>query len=150
MTHVADPGQGRRFSIGGDLVSVKVEGDATGDALSMIEYECPPGMPGPPLHVHRIVHEIWFILEGTVEFRVDHRTVRAGRGTTLHVSPGTAHSFTNVGEGTARWIGIFSPGRYVRLVEEIGKAFPPGGGPPDGGKVLAAGREWDMEIVEGG
>lgn len=149
MTHVSEAGAGRHFSIGADQVLVKVEGDETADALTVIEYECAPGMPGPPLHVHRVVHEIWYILEGDVEFRVEDRTARAGAGTVLHVSPGTPHTFTNVGSATARWVGIFSPGRYVRLIEEIGKAFPDGGGPPDEAKIAAAGAAWDMEVVEG-
>lgn len=148
MTQIAAPGEGRPFSVGADRILVKVEADRTGDALSMVEYESAPGVPGPPLHVHRVFHEIWYILEGEVEFRVEDRTVRAGVGTVLHVPPGAAHTFTNVGAGQARWIGIFSPGRYVRLVEEVGKAFSDTPGPPDEAKLLKAGADWDMEIVE--
>ena len=88
------------------------------------------------------------MLAGEVEFTIGDRTVRAGAGAALHVPPGTVHTFANVGDVPAKWIGIFSPGRFVALIEEIGKAFPPGDGPPDEAKLMAAFSAYDTEVVE--
>jgi mannose-6-phosphate isomerase-like protein (cupin superfamily) len=141
------PGEGRAFNVGPDRVTVKADADRTSDALSMIEYEAAPGVPGPPPHVHRVVHEVWYILEGAVEFYSGDRTLRAGPGSFLHVPPGVPHTFANVGDGPARWIGIFSPGRFSRLLEEIAKAFPAEPGPPDEAQILRAFADYDTEIV---
>ena len=61
--------------------------------------------------------------------------------------PGVVHTFTNTGVGVARWVGIFSPGRYMDLVEGIGKAFPSGGGPPNEKMIADLFAEYDTEAV---
>jgi hypothetical protein len=48
--------------------------------------------------------------------------------------------------GAARWIGIFAPGRYEQLVEELG-AILPHNAPPDETAVTALFAKWDTEIV---
>ena len=44
--------------------------------------------------------------------------------------------------------GIFSPGRYMRLLEELGELIPPDG-PPDLAAVEALFARYDTEIVSG-
>ena len=56
------------------------------------------------------------------------------------------HTFANPGSGPARWIGIFAPGRYELLVEELGAILPPDA-PPDEAAVAALFAKWDTEIV---
>jgi hypothetical protein len=46
----------------------------------------------------------------------------------------------------ARWIGIFSPGRYVGLIEELGRLLP-ADGPPDDQAILALFKKYDSDIV---
>jgi quercetin dioxygenase-like cupin family protein len=140
------PGDGRSFSVGADRALVKVEADATGDAFSLIEYEAAPGVPGPPPHVHRIVSETFYVLEGEVDFLAAGKKKKLVRGSVAFVLPGVPHTFANVGSTPARWVGIFSPGRYVDLVEGIGKLLPPDG-PPEEQKIVALGAEYDTEIV---
>jgi quercetin dioxygenase-like cupin family protein len=140
-----DDGDGRGFTIGPDRVSAKVEAEATGDAFSLIEYAAAPGVPGPPPHVHRVVSETFYVLDGEVEFHAGGDVKALRRGAVAFVPPGVPHTFANKGDGHARWIGIFSPGRYIGLVEDIGKAFPPGGGPPDEAAIIKAFADYDTE-----
>jgi quercetin dioxygenase-like cupin family protein len=144
------PGDGRSFSVGFDRVTVRIEAAATQDAFSLVEYEAAPGIPGPPLHIHRVVQETFFILDGEVEFRAAGRKEVLTRGAVAFVPPGIPHTFANVGAGPARWVGIFAPGRYVAILEELGRAFPGGGGPPDEAKLMAAFAANDVEIVPEG
>jgi len=144
------PGEGRDFTVGLDNAQAKIEAAATGDSFSLIEYEASAGAPGPPLHVHRVVSELFYMLDGEVEFRADGRTQRLGKGSVAFIPPGIPHTFSNVGSGVAKWVGIFSPGRYMALVEGIGKALPADGGPPDGEKMAALFAEWDTEVVPEG
>jgi len=141
------PGAGRKFTVGADEASVKVEAEATGDAFSVFEYTAAPGVPGPPLHIHHVVSETFFVLDGEVEFRAAGRTQRLTRGAIAFVPPEVPHTFANTGGEPARWVGIFSPGRYMALVEGIGKAFPAGGGPPDETMLAKLFAEYDTENV---
>ena len=106
-----------------------------------------PGVPGPPLHVHHSTSETFFLLDGAVDFRAGEETHRLTAGSVAHVPPGVIHTFVNSGDAVARWVGIFSPGNAMALVEAIGAALPPGGGPPDEAKMAAVVAEHDLEIV---
>src|SRR5947208_15755674 len=121
------PAEGREFTVGADVVSAKVEQAATGDAFALIEYTAAPGVPGPPLHVHRATSETFFLLGGKVEFGAGGETRRLVSGAVAFVPPGVPHTFVNASNGVAKWVGIFSPGHAMALVEAIGEALPPGG-----------------------
>jgi mannose-6-phosphate isomerase-like protein (cupin superfamily) len=128
---VTQPGDGRSFPMGPDPVVVLLEGDATDGAFAIIEGSLTAGIPGPPPHVHRDgLDEIWYVLDGELEFLVGERTVRGSRGTFAYIPGGTVHTFSNVGETTARWLGVFRPANGLAMLEELAPAFP-AAGPPD-------------------
>jgi homogentisate 1,2-dioxygenase len=77
-----------------------------------------PEQPGPRLHIHRTFEECWVILDGEVRFTVDGETAEGRPGSVLVVPRGVAHTFQVL--SPARWIGIFSPARYVAMLEEVG------------------------------
>jgi quercetin dioxygenase-like cupin family protein len=74
---------------GGELVEIEVSVQAGG------------GVAAP--HVHPYQTERFEVLEGTLEFRQGRRRLPAGPGDVVTVTPGTPHSFRNVGEGEARF-----------------------------------------------
>jgi mannose-6-phosphate isomerase-like protein (cupin superfamily) len=138
-------GEGRRVAVGSDVMTVK--GDGQEDRFSIVEYEAAAGAPGPPPHVHHGNEEGFYILEGEVDFMLDGKTARLTEGGFALVPPEVRHTFVNAGPGRARWVGIFSPGHYRQLVEELG-ALLPASGPPDGAVVAALFARYDTEIVE--
>ena len=144
------PGQGRTFSVGVDRATAKVEAADTGDAFSLIEYVAAPNVPGPPLHIHRVVSETFVVLDGEVEFRAGNDRRKLTGGSTAFIPPGIPHTFAVAGTEPARWMGIFSPGRYIGLVEGIGNAFPSDGGPPDEAKIGEVFAAYDTEVVPEG
>ena len=140
---ILGPGEGHDFTIGGDHVVRKGE---TSGAFSVVEYEGAPGMPGPPLHLHRMFDEAWFMLEGEVEFVTAGSHRLTGPGFYRFIPRGVPHTFRVAGERAARWIGIFSPGRFETLLEELGQAMP-AAGPPDPVKLAAIFAKYETEVV---
>jgi mannose-6-phosphate isomerase-like protein (cupin superfamily) len=143
------PGETRSFTMGPDPVSVLVDGSATNGEFAVIEAALTAGIPGPPPHVHHDgLDEIWYVLDGELEFLVGDSTVRASRGAVAVIPAGTVHTFSNVGDTTARWIGIFRPAGGLAMLEELAPAFP-ADGPPDlelMGQVFAT---YQVEVVGG-
>ena len=139
------PGEGTPFRIGHDEVTLKVDSVNADDGFSFIEY-AGTAQPGPPPHVHRTFEECWFILEGQVDFTVNGTMTRGRVGSFLLVPRGATHSFQVVGPAPARWIGVFSPGKYVHLLEELGELVP-ADGPPDGARVAALFARYDTEMA---
>lgn len=139
---VLAPGQGRTIPVGADRMVHKATSET--DAFSVVEYLGQP-VAGPPLHVHRANEELFFILEGEVDFTVGGSTTRLGAGGVAFVPRGATHTFAVAGGRPARWVGIFAPGRYMTLVEELGQLLA--GGPPDPAAVAALFAHYDTEIV---
>ncbi|MFH0963060.1 MAG: cupin domain-containing protein [Planctomycetota bacterium] len=50
-----------------------------------------------PTHRHRMKHETFFVVKGSVRMRTDRRSRVLGEGAVLAVPPGVFHSFTAVG-----------------------------------------------------
>jgi mannose-6-phosphate isomerase-like protein (cupin superfamily) len=146
---VLQAGEGRSFRMGPDAISVLLEGDATGGEFSILEASLAPGVPGPPPHVHHDgLEEIWYVLDGELDFFVGDRTVRAGRGAFAHVPAGAVHTFSNPGDTPARWLGIFRPATGIAMIEEIADAFPTDG-PPDVDRMMATFAKYGVEVVAG-
>jgi mannose-6-phosphate isomerase-like protein (cupin superfamily) len=143
---VLGPGEGRDFTIGADRFLLKGMTHHGGEGFSVVEYHGATNNPGPPLHVHRTFEECWFILDGQVDFTVEGQVVRGHAGSFFLVPRGVAHTFEVVGPTPARWVGIFSPGRYVGLLEELGQLIPVDG-PPDLAEVEALFARYDTQIV---
>jgi mannose-6-phosphate isomerase-like protein (cupin superfamily) len=140
------PGKGGEHAIGEDRFWTKGDRTERPEAFTVIEYRGAAGVPGPPPHVHRSFEEAWYILEGEVKFTSGTEELRATRGAYLYVPRGVPHSFQVQGTADARWVGIFSPGRYVRLLEELGPLIPVRG-PPNLTKVRALFAKYDTDLV---
>ena len=65
----------------------------SGSAYSMIEWAVAPGVPSPPLHIHRMTDESFYVLDGTFGFQVGERTVDGASGAFFFVPRGTEHTF---------------------------------------------------------
>ena len=72
--------------------------------------------------------------------------IRATPGTYLFVPRGVPHTFEVVGTVPARWVGIFSPGKFVRLVEELGPLVPVHA-PPSPTRVAQLFAKYDTDLV---
>ncbi|HYK93585.1 MAG TPA: cupin domain-containing protein [Thermoplasmata archaeon] len=143
---IVRPGRGTHYRIGPDHFRTKGGPRERTDAFAVIESEGRAGVPGPPPHVHRGFEEAWYILEGRVRFTTGRRTTSATPGTYLLVPRGVAHTFEVEGRSRARWLGIFSPARYVGLVQELGDVLP-AHGPPDPARIRRLFAKYDSALV---
>ena len=91
---------------GGELVEIEVSVQAGG------------GVAAP--HVHPYQTERFEVLEGTLELRQGRRRLTASPGDVVTVTPGTPHSFRNVGEGEARFTCEVRPALgFERFIETM-------------------------------
>lgn len=110
------PGGGKSYAWAKDHVRVKSSLDLSDGRLTLVEDTLKPGFH-LDRHHHKKMIEIFYILEGSVEFVFDDERVVAAPGTTLNVPPGIWHTVTSA-EG-ARLLTIFSPGGFDSYMEDL-------------------------------
>jgi mannose-6-phosphate isomerase-like protein (cupin superfamily) len=71
-----------------------------------------------PLHVHLDDDEAWYVLEGTLRFRVGDHELEAHAGSAVFGPHGVPHTFWNPGPAPARYLLVMSP-RTLRLIETL-------------------------------
>jgi mannose-6-phosphate isomerase-like protein (cupin superfamily) len=147
--HVLPPGEGKSVWLVGDLVTVKLQGEDTGGAYSLVEETSHPG-GGPPPHMHHDTDETFYVLEGEVELMAGDRTIPASAGTAVYIPKGTLHTFRNVGTSPSRILALLSPGGFEKFFLEAGEPAREGSsatrGEPDIGRIVRIGRKYGLEI----
>ncbi len=103
----------------GVQVSILARGAETDHTWGMLEYVSPAGGPAPPPHWHKTARESFYILEGTLEFQLEDRTVEAPSGTLVVVPPRTVHAWRNTGTSAARFLVTFSPAGFEDYFAEL-------------------------------
>src|SRR5215472_14203151 len=116
---VLKPGEGRVISLGPIQMIVQEDGTQTRGTLGVAEFTVPPHAPTPPAHIHHAHEEVFYVLEGELEFLVGEETVRASAGTFVMVPIGAAHTFSNPTDRPARFLNTFTPPLYIGYFEEM-------------------------------
>lgn len=122
---VLAPGAGETVQgpAGGPL-TFKARHAQTGGTLTLFENVIASG-DGPPLHTHDREAESWYVLEGTLRFRLADEIETAPSGSFVFVPPGTPHCFQNVADGPARILVFFTPGGMEAFFDRFAE-LPPG------------------------
>jgi mannose-6-phosphate isomerase-like protein (cupin superfamily) len=94
--------------IGHKLTSIVTTGD-----YAFAEVTVTPGVPGPPPHYHEEAEELYFVVEGTMEFLRDDAWHVVSQGESFRIPKGALHSFRNEGDQPTRFITIHDPGRAM-------------------------------------
>lgn len=92
-----------------------------------------------PLHVHHDDDEAWYVLEGTLRFRLGDETLEAGPGSAVLAPRGTAHSYGNARRG--------EPARYLLVVTPKIHALIAALHEPGAGDYAAIFRAYDSELL---
>jgi len=90
-----------------------------------------------PLHLHRGDDEAWYVLSGTLEFRLGGEELRAEAGSAVLARRGTPHTYRNGGSVPARYLLVMTP-RIASLIATIHEP---------GADLAAAFRAHDSELV---
>ncbi len=110
------PGHGKSYEWSKDHVLVKTSVDLTDGRLTLVEDTLKPGF-ALARHHHKRMTEIFYVLDGGVEFVFDDERVNARPGTVINVPSNVWHEVKSP-QG-ARLITIFSPGGFDRYLEEL-------------------------------
>ena len=116
--HVAPDGGDTVFLVG-DTYTTLLSGVQTDGTFTLLE-ALVPANTGPPPHIHHAEDETFMLLDGVLDFRVEHESHDARAGTVLFVPRGTAHHFRNVGDAPARMLFMYSPAGMEGMFAEIG------------------------------
>ena len=104
------PGEGEHHDAGSAQILIKADGEHTGGSFYLAESTLAPGFAGPPPHRHRRLHDMFYVLEGTLTLLLGEETVEAGpRLLRLRASPGVVHTFRNDSDGPVRLLNFNTP-----------------------------------------
>jgi mannose-6-phosphate isomerase-like protein (cupin superfamily) len=104
-----------------DRLAVPLAGTALeAGTLVLVEWRDPGGGHDPPryiapLHVHHSDDEAWYVLEGTLRFRLGDDEVEAPAGGAAVARAGTPHTYWNPRPEPARYLLAMTP-RIHRLI----------------------------------
>ena len=121
----------------------------TGGDFSLMERTVPPGARTPPPHRHVNCSEAFFVLDGTITFRLDDAELTGGPGDFLLVPRGTAHTFGNSGRRAGPAARAARPG-HGRLFRRTAQALVFWSLPVAGGRARTDGQVRDGARLKNG
>jgi quercetin dioxygenase-like cupin family protein len=104
----------------------------------------PPG-GGPPLHVHQFEDEMFYILEGTYEFRFGDETVTANQGDLVYLPRQIPHRFRSIGSAPGITMNTVTPGGLEQFFVDIDQL--PKDHPLDPAQVRAIAQPYGLSFL---
>jgi uncharacterized cupin superfamily protein len=115
------PGAGREVRVGPNTLHVKAGAEAGHVLVGVFESTMPPGGGFPFAHLHDEYEEVFYVLEGEVEYRLGDSWAVARAGSTISVPRGVVHAFRNSTKSPARHLVVHAPAAALAAIEEIGR-----------------------------
>jgi quercetin dioxygenase-like cupin family protein len=116
------PGEGEHHDAGSAQIVIKAAGEHTGGSFFLAESTLAPGFAGPPPHRHRELHDMFYVLDGTLTLRLGDRTIDAGPGSFACVPPGVVHTFRNDSDGPVRLLNFNTPAGWENYMRDLAEA----------------------------
>lgn len=118
--------QGELLGVAGGNYRILVSGQETSGSYAVIEMHVPPG-GGPPPHSHPLMQEMFYLLEGELEFKTEAGKSLVKEGGVVNIPLGGAiHCFQNVSDKLAKVLCTVMPSGLEALFREIGTPVHPG------------------------
>lgn len=133
------PNAGHAISLGSDTVVLKLDGQATGGALAVVEHLMEPGTLGPP-YVHEYEHELSYVLAGEIGIRIGDQESRLTPGMYVFKPRGVPHAFWNPGPGIAHVLEVICPAGSKQFFADMARLLQTGVRPNSEEVGLIAGR----------
>lgn len=143
---VVRAGTGDRTSLGvGDMVPLSPSQAGPVAQLKLVEH---PGYR-TPLHVHEQTDESFYVLEGSLTFHADGRTIVVGPGDYVFIPRGTPHAQGNVTASSTVLLTTLVPGDFAaffRARAELVLTVPPDH-PDYGARMRELGKDHDIKVL---
>ena len=110
---------GETLVVGAIRMRVLEDGSRTDNRIGAVEITLPPGLAGPPRHLHRMHDETFLITSGTVHFALGDTEREAQSGDYVVVPIGASHTFSNPTGEPAVIFNTFTPAFYVDYLREM-------------------------------
>ncbi|MBX2846583.1 MAG: cupin domain-containing protein [Saprospiraceae bacterium] len=140
---VVHKNEGKHLMVFGNLQIHKLDAADTNGRFTLIEGEGTPGFGVPP-HVHEFEDEIFWILEGEMEFTVGEITSTLKAGDTIFLPRNIPHSFNVIGTKKSKCLMMITPAGLEGLFD-IYSQQPEG--PPDFEKLIEISAEYGIHFV---
>jgi quercetin dioxygenase-like cupin family protein len=131
---------------GSAQIFIKATGEHTGGSFFLAESTLAPGFAGPPPHRHRELHDMFYVLEGTLSRRLGERTIEAGPGSFACVPPGVVHTFRNNSDGPVRLLNFNTPAGWENYMRDLAETAH--SGPLTPHVIACVASRYDFEFVQ--
>jgi mannose-6-phosphate isomerase-like protein (cupin superfamily) len=132
--------------IGGPTtVTIKATGAETNDSFYLGEVVIEAGFPGPPPHRHRRLHDMFYVLDGTLTMRLGDETLELERGSFVCVPPGVVHTFSNPRDTPVKLLNFNTPAGWENYMRDLAAALA--GGTPTQEEIGQIASRYDFEVV---
>jgi len=113
--------EGKGLSVVGDTYRILISGEQTNNSYAVIDMIIPPkGGPGP--HSHKDIQEMFYVVEGEIEFKTENGKYIAKQGSFVNIPlGGNVHSFKNKRDKNAHLLCTVIPAGLDSFFKEIGK-----------------------------
>ena len=142
---VHGPGEGEALRMGPSQVVIKAGGEQTLGTFFLSETTLAAGQPGPPLHRHEHVVDMFYVVEGTLAFRLGEEELELGPGSFACVPPGVAHAFANPGDAPVRFLNFNTPAGWENYMRDLAAAVA--GGPLSTETIAEVASNYDITPV---
>lgn len=115
-----DRDEGAAIWFAGSLVLVRLTGEETGGAYSLLEQHGDPGFE-TPYHVHHDEREVFYVTDGTIRVFTEDGAFEATRGQTVVLPRGEPHGFRVIGDSPGRILVLCSPPGLEAFFREAGE-----------------------------
>lgn len=122
------PGEGRAYPMGRISSVFKADREETASGYSISEWWLEPNTCGPGAHCHD-EDDAFFVIEGTMSFRIGDDWVDAPKGSFVLAPGGLTHDFENRTDARAGVLNFSAPGGFETNMPAIVDWFarnPPG------------------------
>lgn len=142
---VLRPGEGEHIG-GPTSVTIKATGESTAGSLYLGEATAAPGFAGPPPHVHDALHDMFYVLDGTLTVRLGDETVDCDPGTFVCVPPGVVHTFSNRADTPVWFLNFNTPAGWENYMRDLAGALA--AGQPSQQEIGAIASRYDFRPVD--
>jgi mannose-6-phosphate isomerase-like protein (cupin superfamily) len=112
------PGEGEMIG-GATTVTIKATGEDTSGSFYLGESLIEPGFPGPPRHRHKRLHDMFYVLDGTLTMLVGDETLELEPGSFVCVPPGLVHTFSNPSDAPVRFLNFNTPAGWENYMRDL-------------------------------